>query len=71
MEACLGDCAMSFRINAFDRFLENMDLRDTDLTYRRSNKFGNNCERCGRIRRSKKCECEMNREARMIARGFG
>lgn len=61
---------MSSRINAFDRFLENMDLRDTDLTYRRSNKFGNNCESCGRIRRNKKCECVMNREARMIARGF-
>lgn len=61
---------MSFRINAFDRFLENMDLRNTDLTYRCSDKFGNNCESCGRIRRSKKCECEMNREARMIARGL-
>ena len=61
---------MSFGINAFDRFLENMDLRDTDLTYRRSGKFGNNCESCGRIRRSKKRECVMNREARMIARGF-
>ena len=61
---------MSSRINAFDRFLENMDLRDTALTYRHSGKFGNNCESCGRIKRSKKCECVMNREARMIARGF-
>jgi len=50
---------MSSRVNAFDRFLENMDLRDTELTYRHSNKFGNNCEWCGRIRRSKKCEGEM------------
>ena len=53
-----------------DKLLYAMDFEDRVTRFDRSQSFGNNCEWCGRIRRSKKRECVMNREARMIARGF-
>lgn len=48
--------------------LEAMDESDRVIHF--ESRFSNNCEWCGRIRVSKKCEYELNKEARMIARGF-
>jgi hypothetical protein len=61
-------CDMRLNERSFESFLNTINEEERCVRY--AVKFGNNCEWCGRIRRSKKCECEMNREARMVARGF-
>ena len=62
--------SVNWRQGRLDMLLESMDLCEHDRTFFMNIRFGNNCEWCGRIRVAKKCECEMDREARMIARRF-
>ena len=58
---------MNFRQSRLDMMLEAMDTAETILKH--EPRWGDNCEWCGRIRKFKvKCKCELNVEAKMIAR---